>query len=79
MRGWLLMAAVLLPAVAKAEVWQRWDPAVGGNGHYYCPEVANGILWAIERDVPEPSTLVLLAAAGLGLAGWVWQRRKQPA
>jgi hypothetical protein len=28
-------------------------------------------------SVPEPGTLTLLAAAGLGLAGWTWSRRKR--
>jgi hypothetical protein len=27
--------------------------------------------------VPEPSMVTLLAAAGLGLAGWTWRSRKR--
>jgi hypothetical protein len=53
----------------------QWDRSIPAGGSFL---VSKDKLLTVATVVPEPSTLALLTAAGLGLAGWAW-RRKQPA
>ena len=51
------------------------------------PQLTNGLSWNTSRlysageisVVPEPSTLVLVGAAAVGLLGCVWRRRRRAA
>lgn len=52
-------------------------PTVGlGNVVYATNWTYNGSSGYLYAVVPEPSTLALLAAAGLGLAGWAWRQSR---
>jgi hypothetical protein len=46
--------------------WANTNPIMNGSSS-----------WVIAQTVPEPSTLVLLGIAAIGLLGWAWQRRKR--
>jgi threonine dehydrogenase-like Zn-dependent dehydrogenase len=51
----------------------------------YGVNTANHTVWAVVDHnsdfgvVPEPSTLALLGAGAIGLAGYAWRRRKRAA
>ena len=50
-------------------------PCAGGGGG--SGATAIGVAALNVKAVPEPSTLLLLAAGAIGLLGWAWRRRKR--
>ena len=55
--------------IVMASVWNQGILAVEAAEQ---AQVANGVKAA---EAPEPSTLALLAVAGVALAAWRWRRR----
>jgi autotransporter-associated beta strand protein len=53
------------------------DPAFAAEGIQFVPEWNSNSL--VLEATPEPSTLILAAAAGIGLAGYAWRRRHMQA
>ena len=58
------------PITTGEEVVLHAEPKWEGPGEY------NGTIQVAQAVVPEPSTLGLLAAAGVGLLGCFWRRRR---
>jgi hypothetical protein len=74
--AFLVVAGLMLTPVISSAVPGNGNGNAGGNGNHYGWDKGNGSINGGTYDTPEPSTLLQLVPALIGLVGWGVTRKR---